>query len=341
MDAGGWWRNSAGRLWLATPLGTRVSRGTEIISVVGGSNEVPPHKAIQQARRMVRISSLRDAEQAAEAAGVLIDLMARLGASGNEPGGSRVAASAASLLEAHLAGLDAARGPIAYDEGSSIPMLRTAAFAIAHAVQTIDHPGTREVLLEFTQRMLPTVGDGDPFCGVLLARLATMAQDQPETAVLLLWHIGTRVVELRSPLLATCWASAADDLLAVAGWRTPAMRSAGHVVQLASYLNAPTATLLHRQLKRSLDVQNEEDVRVLLRIGGSTIRSGHLSLATRVALDLRSIDLSPWQAWAADDAAMASEELDDSLYGSLLGPDPQLIMQRYCEFATQVRNAVP
>jgi hypothetical protein len=340
MDETGWWRSSAGRLWLAIPLGARVGRGTEIISVVGGGDETPPSKAIRQAQRMIRISSLRAADDAAEAAGVLIDLMARLGASGNEPGGLRVAASAATLLEAHLTAIDDARGPIKYDEGSPIPMLRTAAFAIAQAVQTIDHPGTREVLLEFTERILPSVGDGDPFCAVLLGRLGPIAQHQPDAAVLLLWHVGSRIVQLDSPLLATVWAGAADDLLVIPACRERAARTAGHVVQLATYLNAPTATTLHKRLESSLDLQLSDDIRTLLRIGGSAIRSGHLSLALRVALDLRPVDLAPWKGWAADVGAMGAEELDDSLYGSLLGPDPQLVMQRYCEFAAQVHVAV-
>lgn len=338
-----WWNRSAGRLWLSAPVGTRVDRGQEIAALASGDTREIRTSRQRQIRRVMSVRPQDGAEEAAESVAVLIDLMARLGASGNEAGGFRVADETVRLLEAHLDGVRAGRGrhQLGEDHGNAIPALRTAAYAVAEAMTLSQHPFAREVLQRFTQRLLPHVGEEDGFCQVLLGELDKVATAQPSTANLLLWDLGTRVVETMSPLLAFSWQSALAHLAADAEQHHGVIQIGGRVVSFASYVDGATAHRLYRTLFEKADMTVSEDFLVLLRIGASALRAGSLSLATRVALDCRPIPLDPWVMWAATSDAIAIEETRNELYGLTLGPDVQLVLQRFIAFAVKVSKMIP
>ena len=336
-----WWKRSAGRLWLAAPAGTHVDRGQEVAALTGGDNSGVPTKRVRQVRRLLSERSAKGAEQAAEAVGVLVDLMARQGASGNEAGGFRVADATVALIEAHLDGLIAGRGEsVPGESGGPVPALRTAAVGVAQALARADHPGERDVLQRFVRRMLPLSGPDDPFCAMLLTELDRIAVSQPASANTVLWDVGVRVAECQSSVLAVSWTRAFDMLVERSGEPARVIEVAGRVVSLACYVDVPTAHRLYRALDRHADLSRPEDVLVVLRIGAAAVRAGALSVAMEAALQCRAVSLGAWDLWAADHDQMTIEAMRNEFYGLTLGPDPQRVLQRFLTFAGQVKAAV-
>lgn len=341
-DRDGWWRSSAGRVWLVTPMASRVDAEQEVASVVTTEGEPLPARQLRQIRRLFSVSVQRPAEDAAEAVGVLVELMVRLGDAGNEAGGMRVMASAVDLVEGHLRGLRDARGAVQPGaEGASVPALRTAALATAQALGVAHHPATHEVLLRFAQRLLALVDDRDPFCHVLLGELDRLASSRAPAAIQLTWNLGARMLQLPSPLLSRSWVEGVRRMAARNDLRAAAINVGGHVLQLSPYIDAGRATRLFGELWSELDLTRTLEVRVAIRMGACCVRAGHFSLAAKVALGIKNVDMDPWRRWTDDYTAMGVEQAEDGWYGSTLGPDPQLSLQRFLEFSSAVAAAVP
>jgi hypothetical protein len=339
-----WWSRSAGRLWIAATPGIRVDRGQEVAALTGGDSEPLPAKRLRQAQRLMSEQPRKGAEDAAEAVAVLIELMAAQGASGNEAGGFRVSDATVGLIESHLAALRRSRGSVKPgDAGAPVPALRTAALSVAQRLAHSARPEEREILQRFVQRLLPSCGADDPFSPTLLLQIESVAQSQPGAVITLLWELGIHVAETQDSTLTTSWTTAVDALVAGAAKVRPldVVSVLGHVTSFACYVDSIQATRLHRSLDRHTSLADPQHALIQLRVGGSAIRAGAMSVATATALSCRSLVVPAWERWVGDRGNMAAESLNNELFGHTLGPDPQKSLQRFLGFLRSVQKAVP
>lgn len=340
LIADGWWKGSAARVWLSAQPGAKVERGTEVAAITAGDDGDIPRRRAREVRRLLSERSLVQAESTAEVVGILVELMTRQAAAGNEAGGHRIADSAVGLLETHLDGIEVGRANSG--AGGPVPALRTAAISVSYAFLRSDHPGEREVLHRFVRRLLPACGPGDPFCITLLAELKRVAPTRPESADALLWELGVRTAHLADPVLTRSWLMAFASLAPDSGdaGSPNAIDVAARVTALACYTDADVAHELLRALVPRLDLDSPEDVVGLLRIGAASVRSGALSVSLEVALECRGLDIGIWDQWASDHNLMRSEVLRNEMYGAILGPDPQRVLQRFLAFAKNLPASV-
>jgi hypothetical protein len=342
LDRGNWWHGGA-RLWLTAVPGTLVHQGDEIGSIVPSANEVPSERTRREAHRLFTVRQLSDAEHTGEAISALVELTTRLAEAGNEPGASRVARRAVDVLHAHLRELEHARGPLP-DGGIGAPVgvARTAALALSRALARADDPASREVLTGLAQRALPGCTQGDSFLAVLIGQVATFGDGEgdPELAERLLWDCGRRTVELADPVITRLWWESVARLARNQARHESVLTMAGRVVQYASVVNSPGTERAWERLQRALDPARPRDQAIIVRVGGSALLVGHVSLALVVA---RSLPEDAWpraEARNQDPAMLEYETVSDQIHGHLLGPQADVTLGDFVRFGKAVAEHV-
>jgi hypothetical protein len=77
-----------------------------------------------------------------------------------------------------------------------------------------------------------------------------------------------------------------------------------------------------------------------LRAGGAALLAGCISVAIRIALDIRGQDLNALKSFIKDEQVAAKENFLSKAYGFLLSADPEQAIIDFLDFAEEIQGAV-
>jgi hypothetical protein len=325
LDRSGWWREG-GRMWVYGVLGAQVEPGDEIASVVLPSDGTIGAEIIAKIHRIFTVRNMASSERSAEAVVSLIAMTAQLAEDGNEAGANHVGTQALRLFEAHVNGLNRARGPLGRQElGAPVVVARSAALSVTRTLMRANHPTAEQAVTTLAQRFLPLCGRGDSFLPILIRELGTFPErgGDPSIAALLLQDCGYRAVELKDEIIMRLWWEAAAALETSTDQRRSALALESRIVQRATSADAFSGSKGWGRLIDRLDPTKRFDLLLAVRVGASALLPGHISLATTVAVWLReaSTNWSGLREHFAKKDVQDGEVAYDAIHGHLLGTD--------------------
>jgi hypothetical protein len=343
VNKNGWW-TKGGRLWLYGVLGTQVEPGDGIASVVLPSAGVADKPTIDALGRLFAVRSLRSLERIAEGVTALISLTAQIAESGNEAAANHVATETVRLYATHLESLISQRGPLPRgDAGAPVVVARAAALAMTRALVRVDHPAAEEVLKTLAQRFLRRCKPGDTFISILMLQLAEFPArgGKPDIAEFVMEDCGRRVVELNDRLLSQIWWQAAATLEFNHDRRDSLVALESRFVQHSVLANGWAGERAWRHLVTRLDQTKSRDQVAAIRVGASALLVGNITLATTVALWLRSFaDWTTLRTWFDRPDVHDRESAYDSVHGNLLGTDVSAALAEFVSLAEAIEAHV-
>jgi hypothetical protein len=334
------WRTEQARAVLVASIGLTVGADEEVFSVIPAVDASLQEGEVRRLARVISVQRHRRVDAVAEATGVLLGVSATQAALGNQAGAEEIAERALGLLDVHLTGIRAARGPVDEDESvGMIPALRTAAVQALRLHAAAADANSREVLLGFLQRLLELTDAADGFPATLAFQLGMQKPDLARPYVRqLLWDCGCRALETDDTASRR---AVGEQIARRLGTERDAIELSGHLVQFAT---ATQPQVAEREWARhvALAAQDRQGLELTgVRAGATALWLGDSSLAMTVALELRDLDVPAWRTHFEDRQVADSETLNSELYGQLLGSDPQRALQDFVDFTGRITDAVP
>lgn len=335
------WSDERVRLYLVTPLGTRVVEQVEVLSVVPAEDQILDRNDLTRARRVVKVTTQRSIDRSSEVVGVLLGLSLTLARDGNVAGAESVATALLRLMRIHLDAMRGARGETP-DEGTIglVPILRTAAVQSLRLLEDAYDANRREVILGLIDRLLWVTNNADAFPAFLATQTrvaSNVSPDRGSALELLLWSSGTRAIETGDEV----GLRAVQDEIARGLAVYPSFDLlSGTLLQFAA-LNRPNTA--ERYWKWHLDRVGVDTARrclVAIRAGASALLAGGATVATLISLDLPRLNAQVWREYFEDRAVADRETVRSNLYGELLGADPQQALEDFVSFAGRAQGAV-
>jgi hypothetical protein len=341
LHAEDWWHNGA-RLWLYGVLGTHVEANDDVASLVPASDDELSASLVEAIQNLFVVRSARIVDRTAEAVSALIEVTATLGNEGNEQGASHVSSDLARLLREHRAAIDTYRGPgEARQAGAPVAVSRAAALSAVRALCAARGPAAVEALTRLIQRSLPGSRDGDPFLSILMIQLVDQREDlQPGTVRILLEDCGRQLLESTDGLGFTVWKHLIGTLAADPSWREVAISGGSYFVQVAAATDRRRGEAAWEQFAPHLQSTVTGDNIAAVCVGASALVTGRVSLATAVAIHLRTTNWAGWRQFVRQPRMLDYMTTADESRGTMLGPNPEAALDDFITLGEHVATYV-
>jgi hypothetical protein len=193
------------------------------------------------------------------------------------------------------------------------------------------------MLTRFLQRLLEITDRPDGFAVQLVGQLGD-ERKLPDAALVrqLLWDCAAQAIRIDDGLALEAIRRKVEGL---EGSDDSMIELSGRIVQLAA-ANTPQRAEELWEWHTGWASDKPEFGLTAMRVGASSLRVGHATLALKTAIALRGDDIAAWRTYFESDGAAASEAIRDQLYGFLLGEDAQHYLLEFVDFAESVVTVI-
>jgi hypothetical protein len=288
--------------------------------------------------------------EVAEAAVLLLSILATQAEEGDEQTAARVEEAVIALIEGHLRGIRAERPPFERTVGPDavlpvVPALAAITKRAARLAAYSDRRAVREAVIGAMRRLLRTGQEGDGLPSLLVGALLYETKESFPGLATLLWEAGVRAVETddRNALLL---ARMAIEQRLCDGNRIltdEGVETAARLCVLAVWNDQAEARRAWEwYAKQSASADRDERILGALRIGSAALLAWNPSTALRVAFALsKEIELSALETEVRQPGFAMLEQTVADQFGHYLGPDAEAAFAKFLQFAISVRKAVP
>jgi hypothetical protein len=331
---------------LGAHIGTIVSEGEEIASLVPGTFAGNLHPLLGSIRKCLRVIDASGIEEAAEASAVLTEMIALAAKRGDEGAAARLIDVLAQLIDTFSHGARNARA-MEEEKVPVNPVQRTAVAASIGALLKSETEVERTILSSVMGRLLDLGGLGDGVPTLIAARIDEVlgVADSRDSALQLLRLVGIRATELGE----TGALLLIEDRLE----RELAHPAREQVLEVAANLTAITVWLHYFRAQGLWDwywttvstLGNQDLINQVLgavRIGAAALLSGAISVACHVARKLweRGIDFGVLEQILKDRSVAAREQALSDLFGGYAGVDAEASFRSFARFGKDFTAAV-
>jgi hypothetical protein len=344
------WRDGKLILHIADRFGAVTDPLDELGAVAPDEESTVRHADYRVARRILKVEKLSKVEEVMEAFVTLVQMIVKLLAEGDEGGARRLGQSLIELTESHLQGIHQGRRGITVEEGllPVAPTLKAQLTSLIGALASARAANQQEALTDIAQKLVKLGDREDALVALTVARVRESFDGEAT---------GSNADEvLREAAMHALVGNDSDGLRLIRDAVSTTLRvSAGErrveLLDLVNYVAATSVWLNYWQCEPSWewywgseDASQHVVVKSIraMRVGGAAVLAGNVSVALRVALDLRDtgVDLSLLEGIARTPTVASREQFRADALGRYLGPDAEEAMARFARFAAQVGLSV-